>query len=218
MAIKILLADDHSILRQGLRVLLEKYPDFLVVGEASDGQEARQLAEQLRPDVVILDVGIPGLNAIEVTRSIRSELPNVYVIGLYGRAEKSLMTTMVRAGASGYLFKGQCNVDDLARAIHEVFAGRVYVNPDMMEIILREYRVLDGAQQTRASVNVLDSAEREVLQHLADGSSIKEIAERRNVSDKTIIRSRDRIMQKLFIFSVAGLTKFAIKNGLVSLD
>lgn len=214
MAIKIVLADAHTLLRQGLRTLLESYADFSIVGEACNGDETRRLTEQLQPDVLVMDVGIPELNAVEFTRQLRSERQQISVIGLYEASDKINVTKMFRAGAEGHLYKRHITIHDLANAIREVHLGHVYVDSEMMSL----YRLDDGSHLSSENANELDSSEREVLQYLASGSSIRDIAERGRVSAKTIARRRDKIMQKLLIFSVAGLTKFAIRNGLTSLE
>ena len=187
------------------------------MGEALDGPQARALVPTLNPRVIILDIGTPVQNSVDATRRIREESPAVFVIGMYSSAEKSGMTAMVRAGASGFLFKDQCGIEQLVHTIREVAAGRMCVGPDMMEIILHEYRA-DMPKSAVPSVNALDENERQVLRGLADGSSPKDLAKRMRVCPKTITRARDKIMDKLLIFTMAGLIKFAVKHGLTTLE
>jgi len=219
MPITVLLADDHRILRHGIRAMLEQETDISVVGEASDGREARALAHQLKPNVIVMDVAMPVLTGIEATRCIRAELPDVRVLGLSARTDKNHLTSMLRAGASGYLFKQHCNGPELVRAIRHVAEGRAYVDPDVMEKILEEYRH-NGAPAPMVTVAGigLTLEEKEVLQYLAEGATLKEIAARMEVCSKTVERTRDRIMERLLISSIAGLTKFAIRNGLTPLE
>lgn len=220
MPIRVLLADDHQIVRTALRLLLEKGTDFVIVGEAQDGREARCLAHKLTPDVIVMDVLMPVLNGIEATRCIRAELPSVRILALSGRTEKNYITGMLRAGASGYLFKHHCTLEQLVQGIRHVAAGEMYIDRDSMQSILQEFRPQSNpaAMPLRIGDICLSIEEKEVLQYLAEGASEKEIAMRLQVCAKTIERMRDRIMERLLIFSIAGLTKFAIRHGLTTVD
>jgi DNA-binding NarL/FixJ family response regulator len=220
MPTRVLLADDHRIFRMGLRVLLEKSTEFHIVGEAQDGREARCLAHSLKPGVIVMDVDMPVLNGIEATRCIRSELHDVRILALSDRTEKNYITGMLRAGASGYLFKHQCTLEDLVHGIRHVAEGRTYVDPDTMQKILEEYRAKSNPATAPLQIGgtSLSIEEKEVLQYLVEGASIKEIAMRLEVCAKTIERMRDQIMERLLIYSIAGLTKFAIRHGLTTLE
>ena len=219
MAIRILVADDHKILRAGLRGLLERNADFLVVGEAENGREARALAHNLKPHVVLMDVTMPVLNGVEATRCLRVELPEIQILAFSGRLEKSLITSMLRAGASGYVFKHRCGADELANAIRQVASGRTYFDPDSAAKILCDFQPpMEQAAGVDVGGHTLSWQEREVLQYIAEGAQLAEIAARLEVCERTVRMARDAIMERLLIFSVAGLTKFAIRHGLTSLE
>ena len=212
-AIRVLLADDQQIMRQGLRALLESEKGFQVIGEAPDGRQAVKLACQLTPDVVVMDIGMPDLNGIEATRQILAKEPAVKVVALSMHAEKQFVAEMLAAGASGYLVK-DCAFEQLIDAIRTVLAGRLYLIPAITGVVIEDYvqRV-----QKDSPINELTDREREVLQLLAEGTSTKQIASRLNMSVKTAETHRRNIMQKLDLHSVAELTKYAIRHGLTDL-
>lgn len=218
MTIRIILADDHKILRQGLRSLLEKENDFEVVAEADDGRETLELVANLLPDVVIMDIGMPNLNGIEATRQIHSMSPDIKVLALSMHAEEQFVAEMLRAGAAGYLLK-DCAYDELVRAIRTIVSGRAYLSPDIAGILVREFLTARTTpQETSSPFSVLTPREREVLQLIAEGNTTKQIAKILGVSVKTIDTHRQQIMQKLDIHNVAELTRYAIKEGLTPLE
>lgn len=211
--IRILLADDHRLLREGLAGLLAAEGDFVVVAEAGDGAEAVRLAGELRPDVAILDVTMPGMNGVEAARAISREHPEVRVLALSMHAESRFVTEMFQAGAAGYVLK-MSEFDELAEAVRTVAAGGSHVSGQMAGEVIRD---LAGQVPDPVSGDGLSEREREVLRLLAEGRSSKETALTLHVSAKTIDSHRRQIMQKLGIGSVAELTKYAVRNGLTSL-
>jgi DNA-binding NarL/FixJ family response regulator len=214
VSIKILLVDDHKIMRDGLRSLLKSQPGMQVIAEAVNGREAVRLALDKRPDVVIMDIDMPDLGGIETTRQMCAALPEVKVIGLSIHSEKHYVVNMLRAGASGFLSK-DCPFDELAQAINTVVANRTYLSPGIAEAMIEDY--MTGVPLTESSAfSVLTPREREVLQLIAEGRSTKEIASHLNVSVKTVDTHRRQIMDKLKLHSIADLTKYAIQEGLTS--
>lgn len=216
MSIRIVLADDHVIVRDGLRSLLEQQADMAVVAEAADGLEAVQVTGDTQPDVVVMDASMPRLNGIEATRRIRAQYPNVRVICLSIHSESQFVSAMLEAGASGYLLK-DCAIEELIRAIRTVLADQVYISPGIGRVVADHFKA--GSDEPIVSVfSVLTDRERAVLQMLAEGHSTKEVGARLNLSAKTIASHREHIMQKLGIWSIAGLTKYAIQQGLTALE
>jgi len=215
MNIKILLADDHKIMREGLRALIEKQGDIAVIGEADDGQTTVRLAQELLPDIVIMDINMPGMNGIEATRQIISRDSRTRVIALSVHSNKCFVSEMLNAGASGYLLKN-CASHELVNAIRAVFSNRSYLSPEITDIMIKDYK--DMLSKENLSVfSLLTQREREVLQFISEGKSTKEIAGYLHISIKTIETYRKQIMEKLDIHSIAELTKYAIKEGLTSL-
>jgi DNA-binding NarL/FixJ family response regulator len=209
------LAEDHRITREGLVNLLQERPDMEVVGEAENGREAVKLAGELSPDLVIMDVTMPDLNGIDATRIITSGSNNTKVIALSMYSDKQFVQGMMQAGASGYLLK-DCAFEELVSAIQAVIQGDTYLSPGIAGIVVQDY--LNKLTTDRSSADtVLTNREREVLQLIAEGKSTKEIAARLSVSVKTVETHRRQIMEKLGIFSIAELTKYAIREGLTSL-
>ncbi len=216
MSIRIILVDDHKIVRQGLRSLLEKQPDMEVVTEAENGFGTLSLVEKTTPNIIIMDVAMPGLNGIETTRQIIAKIPNVKVIALSMYSDRRFIMGMLSAGASGYLHK-DCAFEELVQAIRTVAAGRTYLSPGIVDIVVKDY--FHHMEKTDSSdLSTLTSREREVLQLLAEGSTVKEISLHLSLSVKTIETHRQQIMNKLNIHSIAKLTKYAIREGLTSLD
>jgi DNA-binding NarL/FixJ family response regulator len=215
MSVRIILAEDHRITREGLVNLLQERPDMQVVGEAENGREAVRLAEELSPDLVIMDVTMPDLNGIDATRIITTGSNHIKVIALSMYSDKQFVQGMIQAGASGYLLK-DCAFEELVSAIQAVIHGDTYLSPGIAGIVVQDY--LNKLTTDRSSAaTVLTNREREVLQLIAEGNTTKEIAARLNVSVKTVETHRRQIMEKLGIFSIAELTKYAIREGLTSL-
>jgi DNA-binding NarL/FixJ family response regulator len=211
---KIILADDHKIVRQGLRTLLEQEQDLEVVAEAEDGRMAVRLARELSPQVVIMDVSMPDLNGIEATRQVLAECPGVKVIALSMHSDRRFVMNMLKAGASGYLLKDSA-FDELASAIRMVLNNKVYLSTEIANIVIKDYLQGGGDESV---FSVLTPREREVLQLMAEGKSSRQIADHLNISIKTVETHRMQIMHKLEIYSVAELTKYAIREGLSTLD
>ena len=216
MSIKILLADDHAIIRQGLRSLLEKQPDMEVMGESEDGREAIELVHKLQPDVVVLDVTMPNLNGIEAARQIHSDFPEVKIIALSMHSNRRFVGDMLKAGASGYILK-EGLFDELVRAIHAVAAGDIFLSPRVTGVVVDDY-VNRLSKVGDSLLSALNSREREVLQLVAEGKSTKQIASELHVSVKTVEANRRQTMDKLDLHSVAELTKYAVREGLTTLE
>ncbi len=216
MLLRVLLVDDHRIVLEGLRVLLGGYPDLEVVGVAFDGPTALELARQRRPDVVVMDIAMPGMSGIEATRRIAAEFPRIRVLALSMEVARRFVVDVLKAGAQGFLSK-DCAQDELVSAIRLVAAGEPYLGPRITEMIIRDYmeRIPDEAALTHG---VLSPREREVLQLIADGKSTKEMAFTFGVSLKTIETQRHSVMKKLGLYSIAELTKYALREGLTSLQ
>jgi two-component system, NarL family, response regulator NreC len=216
MPTRILLADDHAIIRQGLRALLEKYPQFDVVGEAEDGQKAMELVEKLKPDIVIMDISMPNLNGIDAARKIVNGPVGAKVIALSMHSGRRFVAEMLSAGASGYILK-ECLFDTLLEAIQTVLKGSIFLGPKVEGVVIQDYIkcISPGYSQKEAT---LTPREREVLQLLAEGKSTKQIALHLHVSGKTIESNRRNIMEKLQINNVAGLTKYAVREGITPLE
>ena len=215
MSTRILLADDHRIVREGLYSLIEQQFGMEVVAEAKDGWEAVRLARKLRPSLVIMDVAMPGLNGIDATRQILlSETPGVKVIALSMYSDRRFVVEMLDAGASGYLLK-DCAFEELIRAIRTVTAGQTYLSPAIADV-MDEGNPGHLSMTTRSAFSVLTSRQREVLQLMAEGKSTKEIASILRISVKTVETYRQQIMKRLNSHSVARLTRYAIREGLVS--
>ncbi len=216
MSIKILLADDHKMMREGLRALIEEQPDMTVIAEAEDGRSAVQSAASLSPDVVIMDVSMPRLNGIEATRKIVAKLSHVKVLALSMYYDRKVVMEILKAGASGYLLK-DCAFEELVCAIHALADDRTYLSQQITDIMIKEYAHRLTKPGSSAEP-VLSAREREVLQLLAEGNSTRDIASHLEVSVKTVETYRKQIMLKLNIYSIAGLTKYAIREGLTSLE
>ncbi|MEY2931803.1 MAG: hypothetical protein RL033_2552 [Pseudomonadota bacterium] len=220
---KILLCDDHRMLRDGLRAILER-EGLEVVGEAANGREVLALAKQLQPDIVVMDISMPELNGIDATRLLRAELPNTKVIGLSMNSDRRYVIAMFSAGAVGYLIKSSAS-EELIQAVRAVAADLKYVSPTIAGSLLDDYLARVGAPPPPASSlpapltsKPLSSREREVLQLLAEGYSSKDIAARLEIAATTVETHRRQIMDKLQLRTIAELTKYAIREGLTSLE
>jgi two-component system, NarL family, response regulator NreC len=216
MPLRILLADDHKIMRDGLRVLLEKQPDIQVAGEADNGRMAVRMARELPADMVIMDIGMPDLNGIDATREIVASVPGVKVIALSMHSDKVFVGEMFRAGASAYLLK-HCAFEELAQAIQVVRSGQFYLSPQIAGLMIKDY-VRQMSNDNTSVFGVLTVREREVLQLLAEGKSSRQIASHLHISLKTVETRRQQIMAKLNTDNMADLIKHAIRDGLTSLD
>jgi RNA polymerase sigma factor (sigma-70 family) len=216
VTIRLIIADDHKMFRDGLRPLLERQADLSVVGEAADGRTLVALVESLRPDLVVLDVSMPGLNGIEAARRIRGIDPAIRVAMLSMHSDRRFVIESLKAGATAYLLKDD-GFERLVQAIPRVMAGQVVLAECIGEQVVQEYLALVRRDDSSAFAR-LSPREREVLQLLAEGRSTKEIADVQHVSVKTVETRRKQIMDKLDLHSVAELTKYAIREGLTSLD
>jgi two-component system, NarL family, response regulator NreC len=216
MSVRIILADDHKIVRDGLRALLANQSGMNVIAEADNGRETVRLARDLSPDLVIMDIGMPDLNGIDATRQIVAELPDVKVIALSMHSDRRFVVQMFRAGASGYLLK-DCAFEELARAVGAVLKNQTYLSPAVAGPVMEDY-IHHLSAAVNAEVSVLSPREREVLQLLAEGKTTREAAAVLCVSIKTVETHRQQIMSKLNIHSIAELIKYAIREGLTSLD
>ena len=213
--IKILLADDHKIMRTGLRALLERQPDLEVIGEADCGAAAVDMAKKRPPHLIIMDINMPDMNGIEATRRILKDRPGIKVLALSMHADKGFVVNMLKAGAAGYLLK-DCALEELAYAIRAVMDNRTYLSPSLVNGILQDY-IHVMSKDDLSVYSILTSREREVLQRLAEGKSTKEIAYDMEISVKTVETYRHQITEKIGTSSVAELTKYAIREGLTSL-
>lgn len=216
MSIKVLLVDDHAIIREGLRSLLEKQPEVEVIADTYDGRIALDLVRELLPNIVIMDISMPGLNGIEATRQIIAEFPDVKVIALSIHSKRRFVADMLSVGATGYILK-ECLFDELVQAIKAVAAGGRYLSPRITDVVVSDY-VKRLSATADSPLEALKSREREVLQLVAEGKSTKQIALELHVSPKTIEANRRQIMEKLNIHSVAELTKYAVREGLTTLE
>ncbi|MBL9113761.1 MAG: response regulator transcription factor [Verrucomicrobiaceae bacterium] len=207
--IKVLLADDHAVVRTGFRHILASQWDMEVVGEVADGLQAVEMTENLRPDVVVMDVTMPGLNGIEATRRIQSSAPRTKVLALSMHKDAVYVREILRAGARGYLLKDSSEADFL-KAVRSVSQGNGYLSPEVSHAVLDDYR-----KHVTNPIDLLSSREREVLQLIAEGQTNKDIANRLSLSVYTVEAHRGRIMEKLNLHSTGELVRFAMRNGLI---
>jgi DNA-binding NarL/FixJ family response regulator len=206
---RILLADDHSVVRSGFRALLSAQPDLEVVGEASDGRDAVEQTVLLKPDVVVMDVTMPNLNGIEATRRMAQEVPRVRVLALSMHKDAVYVREILRAGARGYLLKDSSE-QDLINAVRALAKGEGFISPAVSDAVLSDYR-----KHVTDPIDLLTTREREVLQRIAEGQTNKEIAASLNLSVYTVEAHRGRIMEKLNLHSTGELVRFALRNGLI---
>jgi two-component system, NarL family, response regulator NreC len=216
--IKVILADDHQIVRHGLRSLLSAEPDIEVVGEADNGRTVVRLVQELSPQVVIMDISMPDLNGIEATRQILSDFSGVKVIALSMHSDSLFVLNMFKAGASGYLLK-DCALEELVKAVRTVMNRKIYLSPSISDIVVKDFVIGWTPEDSASSAySILTAREREVLQLMAEGKTTNQIAENLCISVKTVEAHRKQLMTKLDIHSVAELTKYAIRQGLTTLE
>lgn len=216
MSKRILLVDDHKILRDGLRSLLENHLGYRVVGEAEDGKSAIQLARKLKPEVVIMDISLPDITGIEASKEIIKTSPTVKIIALSMHSDKRFVSDMLRAGASGYLLK-DCAFEELQEAIETVSADGKYISPNLTGTVINAY-VENLRNRNAPPPASLSEREQDVLIALVEGSSSKDISYKLHISTKTVDTYRQRIMEKLNIHNIPDLVKYAIREGLIRLD
>jgi len=207
--IRVLLADDHAMVRKGFRLILESQPDMEIAGEAGNGREAVELAERLHPDVVVMDVAMPELNGIEATRRLASSSPHTRVLALSMHKDSVYVREILRAGARGYLLKDSIDTD-LISAVRAVARGDGYISPGVSDAVLSDYR-----RHVTDPLDLLTSREREVLQMIAESKTNKEIAVALNLSVYTVDAHRGKIMEKLNLHSTGELVRFAVRHGLI---
>jgi DNA-binding NarL/FixJ family response regulator len=216
MKVRILLADDHRIMREGLKALLEKHSSMEVIAEAENGIQTLEIARREKPDVIIMDIAMPDINGIEATRQLKSEMTDIKIVALSMHSDRRFVTEILKAGASAYVLK-QSAFEDLEKAIKTVMVNRTFLSADILETVVSDY-VSQLTKSEYEAYRQLSNRERQVLQLIAEGNSTKEIAYKLHVSVKTIESHRQNIMTKLSIHNLAGLTKFAVREGLTSLD
>jgi DNA-binding NarL/FixJ family response regulator len=216
-SIQVLLVEDHTIVRKGLRALLECESDMRVVGEAEDGRQALEQVQQLLPDVVLMDIGMPGLNGLEATRQIKHQFPKTKVVVLTMHTNAEYVFNVLQAGASGYLIK-QAATEEVIAAIRAVYHGESFLSPSISTKVIEEYLRRAGKTELADPYERLTSREREVLQLIAEGRSTQEIAALLYVSGKTVETHRARLMEKLDIHTIAELTQYAIRKGIIELN
>jgi DNA-binding NarL/FixJ family response regulator len=214
--LKVLIADDHKIVREGLRMILERESDIQVVAEAENGQTALSLAEEFSPDLVLLDISMPDLNGIEVTQQLLQKKPDLSILILSMCAEKQFVIESLSAGARGYLLK-DCAATDLVVAIRNILAGGIHLGQKAAELIVKEY-IQPGLAPDAGAKDRLSPREMETLRFIANGKNTKEIAYALELSTKTIETHRQNLMKKLNIHSIAGLVKYAIREGIIPVD
>lgn len=213
--IRIALADDHTVIRSGLRVLLERHPEFRVIGEASDGREAVELVDREKPDIVVMDVAMPNLNGIEAARQITAKHPATAVVVLSMHSDESYVLRALKAGARGYLLKDSAE-SDLITSIRTVHAGKSFFSPAISRMLVEDYVRQMQQRGLEDTYELLTTREREILQLLAEGKSNKDVANLLNLSLYTVETHRGNILQKLNLHSVPELILYAVRKGVIS--
>ncbi len=224
--IRLMLVDDHEIVRTGLKAFLQTQEGIQVVAEASSGEESMRFMAEAQPDVVVMDITMPGMDGLEATRQLKNSYPEVQVLALTVHSDKQYLFEMMAAGASGYITK-QSAAEELVSAVRAVASGSVYLQPALARWLLDDYRRLSvqvsshdgshavGAEEDHKSLDTLSRREQQVLQHVAEGHTNPQIGEKLGISPKTVARHRERIMNKLDMHSSTQLVKFAIRTGLI---
>ena len=215
MGVKILLVEDHIVMREGLRGLISQQADMDVVGEANDGDQAIELARQLKPDVIIMDVRMQGTDGVEATRQIKAEMPDCKVVVLSAYGNREYVMGMAKAGMSGYLLK-DCAFEELVGAIRTVLQNKSYLSPAAARVILDSQSEAESPTGTPLRGAPLSESDRELIKLLAEGRSAREIAAKNNLSIKTIEGRRRRIMKRMNVATVAELIRYAVREGIVS--
>lgn len=213
--IKLLLVDDHQVVRTGLRMLLEGQPDMKIVGEADSGLDALEKARELSPDVIVMDITLPDISGIEATRRVKDEFPNISVIALTIHEDEQYFFEMLQAGASGYVPK-RAAPEDLITSIRAAFAGEIYIYPSLAKALVADFLGRSSQENEKASLDGLTTREQEVLSLLAEGYSNDEIGETLQISKHTVARHRENLMRKLELHSKSELVKYAIRKGLIT--
>lgn len=214
MKIRLLLVDDHAVVRIGTRMLFESEPDIEIIGEAETAGEALDMAPRIKPDVVLMDIGLPDMSGIEAAREIRRLCPNAAIVALTIHEDEEYFFQMLDAGASGYVPK-RAAPEELLTAIRAAAANEVYLYPSLAKLLVKDYLSQDRETESRAAVSELTHREQEVLMHLAEGESNAEIADVLIISPKTVARHRENIMRKLNLHSRVELVKYAIRKGII---
>jgi two-component system, NarL family, response regulator NreC len=214
MTIRLLLVDDHAVVRSGLRMLLENEPDLAIVGEAGTAQAAVDLAGQVQPDVILMDIGLPDATGIEATRRIKQNQPQIAVVALTIHEDEEYFFKMLQAGATGYVPK-RAAPEELLSAVRSAAAGEVYLYPSLARLLVHEYINYRRAGSADNVVNALSERESEVLAYVAEGVSNRDIAEALGISPKTVARHRENIMRELGLHSRSELVKYAIRHGII---
>jgi two-component system response regulator NreC len=214
MTTRLLLVDDHAVVRSGLRMLLENEPDVEIVGEAGTAREALDSLDRLRPDVILMDIGLPDLSGIEAARQVKALRPETAVVALTIHEDEEYFFKMLDAGASGYVPK-RAAPEELLTAIRAAASGEVYLYPSLAKLLVSDYLSQEPAVHDEHTLDGLTQREGEVLGHLADGASNAEIAETLGISPKTVARHRENIMRKLNLHSRTELVKYAIRKGII---
>jgi len=213
MSIRIVLADDHTILRQSLVKSFNEESDIEIVGEAKDGRSTVELARQLQPDIVVMDIEMPDLNGLEATRRITKDFPQIKVLGLSMHANDKYIREMFRAGANGYLLKN-CPFEELVKAVRIIMQGKTFISSSIGDVVIKEY--INTPEKNKSVFSILSEREREIMQLLAEGQTTKFIARQLHISPKTVEGHRLKMMGKLNIDSIAKLTKYAIQEGVTT--
>jgi DNA-binding NarL/FixJ family response regulator len=215
MTVKLIVADDHTLMREALCNKLDNKPDLEVIAQADDGCQAIEFCRKHAPELIIMDVSMPDLNGVEATRRIHNNNPNIKIVALSMHSEQKFVIDMLKTGASGYLNKA-CRFEELLEAINVVMSGEIYLDRSIGTKVIKDY-LSSVPQKEDSNHEILTSREREVLQMVAEGKSSKEIAFKLGIEEHTIVKHRQNIMNKLDIRDVPGLTKYAIREGIISL-